>query len=99
MDVRVHYGRLGDWFNEAQTLELLVKILRNTNDLIQRCEELQVIYDDVKINETKQTTLKLQPHTIKKGRYILRTAANCVRAENEDMAMILQKLMVDAFVE
>jgi len=59
MDVRVHYGRLGDWFNEAQTLELLVKIARNPNDLIQRCEELRVIYDDVKINEAKQKMLKL----------------------------------------
>jgi len=99
LDVQIQYIRLKDWHNEALTLELLVKTESNPNDLTERCMKIKAIYEDAKTNEKIKARLKIEPHIRNRGRYILRTAANKVRAQNEELAIELQKLMVDAFVD
>lgn len=99
LDVQKHRIRLRDWYNEALTLELLVKTAKNSNDLIERCMKIKAIYEDAKTNQKTKKRFKIEPHILNRGRYILRTAANLVRAENEELAIELQKLMVDAFVD
>lgn len=96
--VQKYHAKLGDWYIEAQILELLIETASNSEVLINRCEQIRFIFEDAKGNETKKNLFKIEPHTLKGSRYILRSAANCVRAENNELAMILQKLMVDAFV-
>jgi len=97
LDVQKHHARLGDWYSEVQTLELLVKAASNSDNLIKRCEQIRDIYEDVKNNETKKELFEMDPNSVKKGRYILREAANYVRKNDDDLAMVLQKLMVEAF--
>jgi len=89
--------RLGDWYNEARTLELLLKTTKKTNDLIERCERVKVIYEDARTNEAKKKRFQLQPITLTNGRSILLTAANLVKGKNQQLATELQLLQEDLF--
>ena len=96
--VREQRMKLGDWHNEARTLELLVKCTTDDYvELIERVTQIKEIYEDALTNKTKQERFKKQPITVDNGRQILCTASDQVKLEDVNLSMELQKLSIMLF--
>jgi tetratricopeptide (TPR) repeat protein len=85
--------KLGDWHNEARTLELLLKCVSNDPDeLLKRTLQIKDIYEDAVTNETKRNRFLRVPITASNGKQILHTASELIEGEDASLSMELQKL-------
>jgi hypothetical protein len=90
--------KLGDWHNEARTLELLLKCVSNDPDeLLKRTLQIKDIYEDAVTNETKRNRFLRVPITASNGKQILRTASELIGGEDASLSMELQKLSNQLF--
>ncbi len=97
--VREKRVELGDWHNEARTLELLLKTASNKDDLLVRGRQVLDIYEDARTNETKQARFAKQPITATNGKQILKTAADLVKDCDEELSSKLESLIQIVFGE
>jgi len=96
--VREERVTLGDWHNEARTLELLLKAsVNDPENLITRANQVKAIYEDAKSNKTKKARFKNQAITASNGRQILTTASDMLSREDPQLSVELQKLAIELF--
>lgn len=97
--VVVHEQRvkLGDWHNEARTLELLLKASSCTQDLIARAVKIKNIYEDAKTNTERQSRFNAQPITVTNGKSILTFASDATKTTDAHLSQELMKLRDDFF--
>ncbi len=99
INVREERVKMGDWHNEARTLELLLKSTssRSTDALLERAKQIQDIYNDALTNKSKLNRFKNVPITATNGRQILRTASDLVESVDQDLSMQIVKLSNELF--
>ena len=97
VSVREQRVKLGDWHNEARTLELLLKTSSCTENVIDRANKIKNIYEDAKTNKEKQKRFNVQPITVTNAKSILTSASDAAKTKDETLSLELLELRDNLF--